>query len=173
MKVRRQVSGSWSQQNRRGAIFHYYLMYLLLTSILLSTAGFSLHMILDADQVDERISQHLKTLLRLERRLREDAGLAKDCSIAEALNFKVGEASIAWQIDGNRVTRQQTGEQHDTFEHFVLAAGTELSLEAEKPFVTLTITEAPVRIEGKPVDSAGRPQVQIVLPMLQSREGLR
>ena len=101
MKVRQGLV-SLRRRNRRGAIFHYYLMYLLLTSILLSTAGFCLHMILDADQVDERISRHLRTLLRFDRRLREDSDLARGCSLTDTLDFKIGAASITWQVNGNR-----------------------------------------------------------------------
>ena len=52
---------------RRGTIFHYYMIYLFLTGVLMTSAGLCLHTILKADQVDSKVAIYLKTLTRLDQ----------------------------------------------------------------------------------------------------------
>ena len=48
---------------RKGSLFHYYMMYLFLTSILLSSAGLCLHSVLKADRRDMEESIRIRKLL--------------------------------------------------------------------------------------------------------------
>ena len=157
---------------RRGAVFHYYLMYMLLTSILLSAAGFSLHAVLDADQIDRRVAQQLKTLLKFERALREDLIATPVCSVKDEelqMMDPGGNVTVTWDFDDNRVSRTKSlrGEI-DGRDMFVFPKGTTVSWKADGPFVTVTITEAVVSVGGKSVDDMAQTRVEIVLPKTSS-----
>ena len=93
---------------RRGSLFHYYMMYLFLSGVLLTTAGLCIHSILDADRRDEMESAHLNTLLQLERQLRDDTQTG-DATITEAGTLTVTAPDTIrtiWKSDQNVVTRE-------------------------------------------------------------------
>ena len=60
------------QPSRRGAVFNYYMMYLFLTGMVMSTAGISLHIVLRSSTADDAAEQRLQALVRLEHQLRQD-----------------------------------------------------------------------------------------------------
>lgn len=107
---------------RRGSLFHYYMMYLFLSGVLLTTAGLCIHSILDADRLDEIESAHLNTLLRLERQLRQDTQVAS-AAVTETGGLTVtlsDKSQAVWKVDQNVVTREtwQQQELHSS-ERFV------------------------------------------------------
>ncbi len=61
-----------SLRARTGSMFHYYLVYLLLTSSIMSTVGLCLHTILKSDHSDTQAAWQVRTLHRLEQQLRFD-----------------------------------------------------------------------------------------------------
>ncbi len=136
-----------AHNRRRGTLFHYYMMYLALSSVLLTTAGLCIHAILKADRVDALESRHLKTLLRLDATLRQDAD---ECQIREteqtslALTTESG-LDIRWTIDSNIVTRDTfNGADRSASDRFVFRAGTRLNFQPddETDRVVLSLSEA-------------------------------
>jgi len=47
---------------RRGTLFHYYMVYLFLSSVSMMTAGMCLHALLKADRIDTRNTARLHAL---------------------------------------------------------------------------------------------------------------
>jgi hypothetical protein len=97
------------KSKRRGALFHYYLAYVTLTSSILVMAGTCLHTILQSDQTDRRVSLFLQSLLRCERMLRADADGAKwkiDSDAALTIN-RDDSVEIHWVADRGILTRQE------------------------------------------------------------------
>ncbi len=112
--------------SRRGVMFHYYMVYLLLSGSVMACCGVCLHALLKADSHDLRQSAHLKTLLRMERQLRADARNATslkvdagelefvihdsaDSSVHEspsAENISVLPRTVRWTARDHRVTRE-------------------------------------------------------------------
>lgn len=130
MKRIRPQSGR-CRSNRRGAIFHYYLAWVTLTSSILLMAGTCLHTILQSDEADRRVSLFLQSLLRCERMLRADADDAKWKIAADAaltIN-RDDNVQIHWVADRGIVTRQ---EQLDgktlSSDRFIFPAGSKVEI---------------------------------------------
>lgn len=137
---------------RRGAMFHYYLMYLLLTSTVMSMAGFGLHAALKSDQTDMAAAQYLQTLRRLEAQLREDVVQAQSLQLQDGtLVFSGGiSANTAqpvsgpvWSADGHVLRRLISGDpQHSHQERFVLPAGCTIDIrQGDDPRIVIRIQE--------------------------------
>lgn len=172
------------QSRRRGTLFHYYMMYLALSSVLLTTAGLCIHAILKADRVDALESRHLKTLLRLDATLRRDAD---ECQIRETEQTSLTLASesgedIRWMIDGNIITRETfDGPDRLASDRFVFRAGTQLNFQPDVATgrVVLSLSEAPrVRKsdaekpdETSPPTETSRRRVEIHVLCRQSEGG--
>lgn len=135
-------------QRRAGTLFHYYLTYLFLTSVLLTTTGLCLHTVLKADRLDSQASAHLKTLLRLEGSLRTDAAAAVDMeTTATELKFHLPEAdsTVRWVALNNVLTREKdTGDTLTNSDRFVFRKGTSLEFSSkDEAAVRLILTEPP------------------------------
>ncbi|MCP4173050.1 MAG: hypothetical protein GY758_20015 [Fuerstiella sp.] len=135
-------------QRRTGTLFHYYLTYLFLTSVLLTTTGLCLHTVLKADRLDNQASAHLKTLLRLEGSLRTDATAAVDMeTTATELKFYLPEAdsTVRWVALNNVLTRENnTADTLTNSDRFVFHKGTSLEFSSkDETAVRLILTEPP------------------------------
>ena len=165
-----QCKGLRPSPNRRGSIFHYYLVYMLLTSALLSAAGLCLHAVLKADRLDAQISQHLNALRRLERTLRRDFGAATrvETSTSDALLFDYREQGLKWIITDNIIRREaRTDNRLTNSDRFVFRKGTQFEFADLLPtnMVQLTISDPPA-IPSNPsqsTESQTEKTIQILL----------
>jgi hypothetical protein len=136
------------RRNRWGGIFNYYLMYMLLTGVMISTAGISLHIVLRSGVKDDASAFQLRTLVRLERQLRSDQTAAYDVALDDTtLSFRTGnDERVDWTMAGNIVTRIQTRQDEVTGrDRFVLLWGSRVVfLPTSETSITIRIAE-PVR----------------------------
>ena len=179
---------------RRGAIFHYYLAYVTLTSSILLLAGICLHTILQSDLTDRRIALFLHSLRRCEQHLRDDSEAA-ELDVVSASNLKMTRdngVQIQWSSDRGIVTRIETqGDETLSSDRFVFPAGSRIEMQSRdeqtivvrfiepSAFVKYSAVGSGGLNRNKPVDealppapSAAAPQ-SIVEILLQSREPLR
>lgn len=159
-------------RRRAGTLFHYYLTYLFLTSVLLTTTGLCLHTVLKADRLDNQASSYLKTLLRLEDSLRADAAAAVDMeSTATELKFHLAEAdsTVRWVAVNNVLNRERnTADKLTNADRFIFRKGTSLEFSSkDETAVRLILTEPPRpgRDETGPTTATTRDsrQVEVVL----------
>ena len=96
--------------SRRGAIFHYYMVYVLLTGSIMAAAGACLHAVLRSDATDSRQAWHLQSLLRLERQLRMDTGSAESIELTDGELWCRSEhhGDIRWKVRQNIILRSLT-----------------------------------------------------------------
>lgn len=133
---------------RRGSLFHYYMMYLFLTSILLLSAGLCINAIMSADRTDQQESRHLKMLLRLEEKIRQDVLASTTVEAnADELTTQSGSGRFTeWSIDRNVLVRQQrNGDNMVSSDRFVFRRSTQLAFrehEGGAGFI-LSITDPP------------------------------
>lgn len=81
---------------RRGAIFHYYFAYVLVSSALATTCGIFVHTLLKAEFEDARIADQRRTLMRMESQLRRDSRDADTIQVVDGhLEFQTPESSAA------------------------------------------------------------------------------
>ncbi|GAB5440178.1 MAG: hypothetical protein Fues2KO_05270 [Fuerstiella sp.] len=102
---------TWSSQHltvcrRRGALFHYYMVYLSLTSMLLVTTGLCFHAIIEADRRDLNESRFLYSLLSAEKQLRQDSSVATSVMVSgNSLQLNTDAELIRWGIDVEHLNR--------------------------------------------------------------------
>ncbi|MCA9051237.1 MAG: hypothetical protein KDA89_21015 [Planctomycetaceae bacterium] len=104
---------------RRGSIFPYYMVYVVLCSALMMSAGLCLHSVLKADQFDADASRSLNVLRRLERTLRRDLTTSRAAAIDAAemsLTDKPAGETIRWILNRNIAIRRT---ERDGTEHSV------------------------------------------------------
>jgi hypothetical protein len=162
--MRRLIPVPRQLQRRGGTLFHYYLTYLFLTSVLLTTTGLCLHTVLKADRLDNQASAYLKTLLRLESGLRTDETDAVDMeTTATELKFHLPEAdsTVRWLARENVLTREEYAKDALTAsDRFVFRKGTSLEFVSDSETqVRLTLTEPP---------RLGRPETNPTAAMAQN-----
>ena len=164
--MRRRLSLPQLQPSRRGSLFHYYMMYLLLTSVLMTSAGLCIHTVLKADRVDAEESRHLNSLLSLEQQIRRDSADANSVEAADdrmTLNSANGHR-VEWKVMSSTVIREEKVEgMLSTSNRFIFRRGTQLSFAAaEKSGVTFRLIEATSK--AKEGDSVAEPKaVEILL----------
>ena len=144
--MRRRLSLPQLQPSRRGSLFHYYMMYLLLTSVLMTSAGLCIHTVLKADRVDAEESRHLNSLLSLEQQIRRDSADANSVEAADdrmTLNSANGHR-VEWKVASSTVIREEKDRDTlSTSNRFIFRRGTQLSFAAaEKSGVTFRLIEA-------------------------------
>lgn len=131
---------------RRGAVFHYYMMYLFLSGLLLTTSGLCIHSILKADQADARVASYLQTLLRLEGDLRHDASQAVTVELQETdvvLSSATETPVVRWSVKDNIAKRDTLdGDQPATSSRYVFARGTRLNFTWQNQQLAFNIQEA-------------------------------
>lgn len=84
MRIRRPLSNTERtvtqtpvvHRHRRGALFHYYLVYVMMSGTVMASAGLCLHAIFKSGHADEMVMLQLNTLARMERALRQDVANA-------------------------------------------------------------------------------------------------
>lgn len=168
------------QPHRRGAIFHYYMTYLLLSGMLMAGSGLCIHAVLRADAVDSRIARNLQTLVRLEQLLRHDSqqsDLVACKPLQMTLNAPQQAFRIVWTIEDNVVRRSEEvdGQVH-RFERFVLMRGTRLELIHQQQQVLLSIHEADSQrtaVADKPVIQHADIQIELWFPESPAMQEVR
>lgn len=166
-----------TSSTRRGTLFHYYMMYLFLSSVMLTAAGLCIHSVLKADRLDSEVSTYLKTLLHLEQSIRNDAATTTFSDVqATTLTLRtIDDEQIQWTADGNIVRREvRAGDTLNASERFVFQKGTELSFNSENAFVRVLIIE-PAKltqtVNGQAVPSTARQSVEMILPISKEASG--
>ena len=147
------------KSNRCGALFHYYLAWVTLTSSILVMTGNVLHTILQSDQTDRRVSLFLHSLLRCEQMLRADASSAERTVDSEsALTFSRDDGvQIHWVADRGVLTRQETqnGESLSS-DRIVFPAGSGIEMKTRDDGATvLTFSEPSAFVKYSAVGSGG------------------
>ena len=147
------------RSKRRGALFHYYLAYVTLTSSILVMTGNILHTILQSDQTDRRVSLFLHSLLRCERILRVDADDAKrtvDSDSALRLTREDG-VQIHWAADRGILTRLETQDSKSlSSDRFIFPAGSEIEIKSRDDGATVfTFSEPSAFVRYSAVGSGG------------------
>lgn len=147
------------KSNRCGALFHYYLAWVTLTSSIVVMTGNLLHTILQSDQTDRRASLFLHSLLRCEQILRADANSAErkvDSESALTL-FRDEGVQIHWAADRGVLTRQETqnGESLSS-DRFIFPAGSGIEMKTRADGATvLTFSEPSAFVKYSAVGSGG------------------
>ena len=133
------------QRRRKGTIFHYYMVYLFLSGVLMTSAGLCLHAILKADQVDSRVAIYLKTLTRFDHVLRTDVINHKGFVVQPTTLILRADDSdaVRWSIDRNVVLKESVDKDQPTSsDRFVFPNGTQLAFREDGPLVVCSIQEA-------------------------------
>lgn len=127
---------------RAGTMMHYYLVYLSLTSVLMMTAGVSLHAVLKADRIDSQNSHYLNTLLRLSRDIRLDSESATRFSASDGVitaTLPDGD-TMTWSALNHTVSRSGTADNKQTSKRsYVFHKGTEISFNVNSETELLTV----------------------------------
>lgn len=143
MKIIGNSAKQQASPRRRGTLFHYYMMYLFLSSVLMTSAGLCLHSILKADRIDTQVAEYLVALERLEMAFREDASSLPATANIGGITFSAdNEQSARWTIKENLVTRESLrGEEVESTERFLFPTDTSIQMVQEKRFVICRLTE--------------------------------
>ncbi len=152
-----------SPSKRRGSLFLYYMMYMLLTSILLTSAGICVNSILKADRLDVIESKHINSLMRLEGRLREDASHSVSFAIEKnRLTITTSEQNILWEIVDATVKREErNGDALVTSNRFSFRRGSSAEFsQTTEAGVKFKLVEAPRSPNEEPGE---RSTVEVVL----------
>lgn len=143
----RDVESSFTHR-RRGSLFHYYMMYLFLSGLLLSSAGLCIHSVLSADRIDAEQSAYLNTVMRLDESIRADVASAESLMlVGDVLTIPSDDGiTRTWTIDRNILARkEQQGDDVASSDRFIFLRRTELTFQqaADSGSVILTIVEPP------------------------------
>lgn len=149
---------------RRGTLFHYYMVYLFLSSVLMLTAGMCLHALLKADRVDGQNSLYLHSLQQLERSLRESSAQGV-LSIADgSLNVEGESETVSFLIEENLVRKVVVREgQTVGRERFLFAKGTKVGFSIEGNFVRCRIGDPSVLPSSYQEPASQRSSTEILL----------
>lgn len=93
--------------HRLGAMFAYFMVYLMLAGATTATAGMLLHQMFRARTADEDRGNGIRQLLRIDSQLRTDWSTATQHTVAaNSLTLQTAdETSIVYSVDGDRVQR--------------------------------------------------------------------
>ena len=129
---------------RKGSLFHYYMMYLFLTSAFLTAGGVCLHTLLKSDRMDTLVAAHLKQLWRLDVELR--AACAESTTIdvinesvfvinngTEVQTWTVNESSLLVNTvaDGETVSKRR----------YTFGRGCKIVSRSENELLTITVSD--------------------------------
>lgn len=129
------------QHPRAGSVFEYYFAYMLLTSLILSTAGFCIHLLMKAFDEQNNTSRFVQSALSSSRQLRSDDLAAESRQIIDGrLEMRVkrnsssagvqstenpaGTDDIVWQTEKCVLIRRATTEAGSSENRFVFPLGT-------------------------------------------------
>ncbi|MCR9200989.1 MAG: hypothetical protein NXI04_20305 [Planctomycetaceae bacterium] len=133
------------QNKRRGTLFHYYMVYLFLSSVIMMTAGMCLHALLKADRVDTQNMARLHALQLLERSLRISSATGTFSMNGTSLQFMAGEQTTTWEVDNSLVRRTVRSDSEVIGrDRFVFEKGTTVYFEVDEGLVRCRIVDPPV-----------------------------
>lgn len=130
---------------RHGMSLTYILLYMGIAAGLMTASGLCLHAILKADAADRREALFLSSMLRAERQLRADSGVAGvRFESPQSISIDAADGStIRWNVNRGTLTRSvQQMDQNMASDRFVFPAGSQILIEqsAEKS-ISIRITE--------------------------------
>lgn len=167
------ITQSQSRHPRRGALFNYYMVYLMMTAAVMAAAGICLHSLLRADQADSVIGWHLQSLLRMERQLRQDAANSGAMTVVDGNLIcqvnpsEVAEAgagdgtgvakTITWSTTRHTVTREDPATSRKELFHFNVGSRVQFLPPAEDSPASLVTVRLEEQSPHAPVaDSRAR-----------------
>lgn len=128
-------------RNRRGTLFNYYLVYLMMTGSIMAAAGVCMHATLRSDQADTASAWQLQALRNMERMFRQDIDDADNvvlnegqliCSIRGPNGQEIGE-TVVWKGEGAVVRRTVSDQGSETQrQRFVFADGAIVQFRLEE-----------------------------------------
>ena len=144
---------------RRGAFFNYIMVYLTLSSVLMTAAGLCLHSVLRADSSDRREALLLSSLQRAEHQLRDDSRDHTTALVSpEELTIETdGEAIIRWQASRGILTRTAAKSgQTIASDRFVFPAGSIIEMvPGPETSIVVRVTEPSAFVTYSPSGSGG------------------
>lgn len=151
-----EVAGG-SNSRRRGSLLHYIIIYMTLTSALLTLAGVCLHAILQADSSDRRESLFLNSLHRADQQLRMDSQVGLTFrSATELVGVTPAESKMVWTADRGILTRTEKQDDKVTAtDRFVFPAGSLIAFEQDGSSIVVSITEPSVFVKYSPASNGG------------------
>ena len=143
---------------RTGSIFSYYMMYLMLTGIMISSAGISLHVVLRSGVRDDAASLQVQTLSRLQKRLRNDERQAVNSrSDNERLTFVLSDSEqIVWEAEGNILHRRRLNDGEVTErDRFAFSRASDVTfLQRSQDIAVVRVSEPILRVSRTPADGS-------------------
>lgn len=137
--------GSGLRHARAGGIFNYYLMYLMLTGVMMGSVGLTLHLVLRSGTGNDETIRHLRQIGRLEEQLRSDAREAVSLELQDAtLRIVMPDDELCeWTAEGHVVHRRVTrAGSLNAQERYLLKRQTIVNILPEQPgFVVVRIEE--------------------------------
>lgn len=153
--------------SRSGAIFIYYMVYLLLAGILLTSCGLCIRLLMKTEQLGNQDQHMLRNLVRLEEGLRSDIDrLTITDRTTQQLTFADGENRVVWKVDRHVMERTvRHGDKMVARESYALPVQTTIQFSAADDGLSLMMTEPKFTVSGKIPDrrSGIRKSIQIRL----------
>lgn len=166
--MRSQSSRQHCSPNRRGVVFHYYMTYLLLSSMLMASSGVCIHAVLKADAVDSRIARNLQTLVRLEQQLRDDSEqqATATCQPQELILQRSEQTTrIIWTLEDNVARRTvMQADAAESFDRFVFTRGTQLQFLRQGPRVLFSLHEDHLQQGSASGQQKSQIQIELWIP---------
>jgi len=129
---------------RKGSLFHYYMMYLFLTSVFLTVGGVCLHTLLKADRTDTLVATHLKQLWRLDVELRAACAEATTVEVTDNSVFVINSdtETQTWSVDestllANTVAAGETVSR----QRYIFGRGSKITCTSDSGLLTLTVSD--------------------------------
>lgn len=171
-------------RHRRGAMFAYFMVYLMLAAAMTATAGMLLHQMFKARTADADRGNGIRQLLRIDNQLRSDWADSNQHTVsADTLTLQtMKQTSVEYQIANDRVQRivRDAAFEIEGSDRFQFPIGSQLkfldSTSDEPTAVTFRlISPVPTQTSTKPETLAtakGR-MVEIFLPTLPGAKPAR
>lgn len=133
---------SSSPMIRRGTIFHAYLLYIALTSMLLASSAICLKLLLQTGQSTNAGLLLMNQLEDVQRQLRQDFKEAALVGLSDGeLQLKPEVGDIRWSIQESELTRRLSDVPDETISVYRFDDRHRLAWERDSDLVTLNITE--------------------------------
>ena len=156
---------------RRGTMFHYYMVYLFLSSVIMMTAGMCLHALLKADRLDTQTGVYLHAMQMLEQSLRDSPRDAQFVLDGQTLTISAGGQDTTWQIEENLVRRTDSRDG-EIFrrERFLFARGTTVEFVQQGRLLRCRLIEPGVLPDTYQLADSQRASVEILIATRFAKE---
>ncbi len=156
------------QARRRGGIFGYFMVYLMLAGAVSASAGAMLHIMMKNQSADLRHGESIRQLIRLEHELRSDCRSAQDVGLQDgALQLhSPNEHTVAYTVEDHVVRRETSSVAGElqSLERFEFTKGTTMTflpspdqVPRKKSFLFRLVSPVPAqRKQSSQLSESGR-----------------